>query len=149
MSPPWVRGLRAGDSRRFPGSTRTLARREQGRPPSRRGAQRGRLTCVAASRARTSRIRKGSRPRPAVQKNRAPAAGRQPESVRNAAMTARARPRGSGSRGLGARAAHPRVPGGVRGDRRAGWSPKPAGGENPGWGWESGPLGGVGVGLLG
>lgn len=115
----------------FPESTRTLAGREtrrgqgQGRPPSRPGAQRGRLTCVAASRARTSRIRKGSRPRPAVQKNRAPAAGREPESVGTAAMAARARPRRSGSRGLGRARRVPALPeagtgaagqGGVRGE---------------------------------
>lgn len=81
----------------------------QGRPSSRPGAQRGRLTCVAASRARTSRIRKGSRPRPAVQKNRAPAAPADRGSP-GTAMAARARPRGARVTWPRACAARPRAP---------------------------------------
>lgn len=103
-------------------------------PPTFPGAQRGPLTSVAASRARTSRIRKGSRPRPAVQKNRTPASVPDPGSPRTSDMAAGARPRGFRSRGLGrARLA----PGGGAQGRvvpKAGWGGRAReGGISPPW----------------
>lgn len=81
-------GLRRSHS--FPGSQTDPGGRAAGAgpPPSLRDG-RGSLTSVASSRARTSRIRKGSKPRPTVQKNRAPAAGRHTGSLGPAAMAAR------------------------------------------------------------
>lgn len=69
-----------------------------GRPASRSSSLRGRLTWVAASRSRTSRIRKGSRPRPAVQKNWAPAGGPERGPPGTTAMAARGHV-ASGARG--------------------------------------------------
>ena len=116
------RGRRRG-SRRLPGSEtdpggEVGCGRASLRPS---GAQRGRLTCVACSRTRTSRIRKGSKPRPAVQKKRAPAAGPELGSPGPAAMAARARPRGPRVTWPRARAARPRALRGGRTGVRGGW----------------------------
>lgn len=98
-------------------------------------AQRGPLTCVACSRARTSRIRKGSKPRPAVQKKRAPAADPDwgsagPAAAAMAAGTGRVtwpRTRARRSQGHVVRGAQGAVPA-LRGPRGWGWGGRRAGG---------------------
>lgn len=91
-------GLRAGAEHNFVRSRtpeRTVpavgGERGFGVAHRRTGTGRGRLTCVAASRACTSRIRNDSRPRPAVQKNRASAPGHSPGRAASDAMTAGSR----------------------------------------------------------
>lgn len=93
----------------FPGLRPALAGRGTQGPGDPVGTRRARLTCVASSRACTSRIRNGSRPRPAVQKNRAPPAGSEPGSAPAAAIVLRRGPE-TRSRELGR---VPRVLGGT------------------------------------
>lgn len=120
--------LRARGPRCFPGSTTDPGGEgcRAGLPPSLRGAQRGPLTCVASSRARTSCIRKGSKPRPTVQKNRAPAAGRHPGSRGPAAMAARGHVAAE-SRGRGRPRRVPETSEAARRGERTGWSQRQAG----------------------